>query len=135
MDPQRARTRLNEERARLERIRDALLADPETGPEARSATQLERDAEDLDDLGTDTFDHSRDATILEEVTEQLGEIDAAFQRLEEGTYGRSVLSGEPIGDDRLEALPAARYTVEEQARVDRMNGLGHPSRGPRPAPR
>ena len=35
-----------------------------------------------------------------------------------GTYGLSVESGEPIPDDRLEAVPWAERTVEEQARYD-----------------
>ena len=38
---------------------------------------------------------------------------ADLQRLEEGTYGRSVRSGAPIPDERLEADPAAELTVEE----------------------
>ena len=35
-----------------------------------------------------------------------------------GTYGLSVDSGEPIPDDRLEAIPWAERTVEEQSRYD-----------------
>ena len=39
--------------------------------------------------------------------------DRAEHRLDEGTFGRSVRSGLPIPDDRLEADPAAELTVEE----------------------
>ena len=40
-------------------------------------------------------------------------IDRALHRLDDGTYGRSVLSGKPIPDERLEADPAAELTIEE----------------------
>jgi DnaK suppressor protein len=44
---------------------------------------------------------------------RLDAIDRALHRLDEGTYGRSTLSGEPIPDERLEADPAAELTIEE----------------------
>jgi DnaK suppressor protein len=45
--------------------------------------------------------------------DRLAAIDRALRRLDEGTYGRSVRSGVPIPDERLEADPAAELTVEE----------------------
>ena len=50
--------------------------------------------------------------------ERLGAIERAEARLADGTYGRSVRSGVPIPDERLEADPAAELTVEEQAAAD-----------------
>jgi DnaK suppressor protein len=44
---------------------------------------------------------------------RLDAIDRAFKRLDDGTYGRSVKSGVPIPDERLEADPAAELTIEE----------------------
>ena len=44
---------------------------------------------------------------------------AIERRLEEGTYGLSVESGQPIPDARLEGVPWAERTVEEPARYDR----------------
>ena len=49
---------------------------------------------------------------------QLAAIERAEQRLADGTYGLSVESGKPIPDARLEAMPTAERTVEEQARYD-----------------
>jgi DnaK suppressor protein len=46
-------------------------------------------------------------------------IERAERRLEEGTYGLSVESGQPIPDARLEAIPWAERTAEEQTRYDR----------------
>lgn len=135
MDPKRARTRLNEERERLEGVRRAILGDPATRGDASSIDELSTLDQHPGDVGTETFEHEKNASMLEDVERQLREVDAAFQRLEDGTYGRSVLSGEPIGDERLEALPAARFTVEEQAEVDREQELRPSGNGPRPAPR
>jgi DnaK suppressor protein len=49
--------------------------------------------------------------------DRLDAIERALQRLDNGTYGRSVRSGAPIPDERLEADPAAELTIEE-ARAD-----------------
>ncbi len=43
--------------------------------------------------------------------EQLDGIDAALQRIDDGTYGRCEACGEPIGEARLEAIPAARFCI------------------------
>ena len=49
-------------------------------------------------------------------------IDRALQKIEEGTYGFSDMSGDPIPTDRLEAAPDAIYTVAEQAARERIGG-------------
>ena len=70
-----------------------------------------------DDAG-ELFEEERDAGLAEKLREQLAAIERAEERLMQGTYGLSVESGEPIPDDRLEAVPWAERTVEEQARYD-----------------
>jgi DnaK suppressor protein len=42
-------------------------------------------------------------------------VDRAEARLAAGTYGLSVESGTPIPDERLEAVPTAERTVDEEA--------------------
>jgi DnaK suppressor protein len=49
----------------------------------------------------------------------LAAIERAERRLADGTYGLSVETGEPIPDERLEVMPAAERTAEEQARFER----------------
>ena len=44
-------------------------------------------------------------------------MERAEARLADGTYGRSVETGAPIPDARLEALPTAERTVEEEQRA------------------
>jgi DnaK suppressor protein len=100
MEEQHARELLARERARVE----AALAD------------LERPD---DDGETDSFDPGDAAPgLLETLQEELAAIESAERRLAEGVYGRSVQSGEPIPDARLEAIPWAERTASEQARLD-----------------
>ena len=89
MDEARARELLSSERERIERT----LAGVESGDEAEPSPDPADDATRLSDR----------------------EVDAglAEARLAQGTYGLSVESGKPIPDERLEAIPWAERTVEE----------------------
>lgn len=71
------------------------------------------------DEGTELYEDERDAGLSAPLREELAAIERAERRLEEGTYGRSIDSGEPIPDARLEAVPWAERTVEEQSRYER----------------
>ena len=71
------------------------------------------------DVATEVFDEELEQGLAEQLRERLAAIERAERRLEEGTYGLSVESGQPIPDARLEAIPWAERTVEEQARYDR----------------
>lgn len=55
---------------------------------------------------------------LQEVEEQLGDIDAALHRLDEGTYGTCQSCGRAIPDERLEADPTARRCADCQLASD-----------------
>lgn len=111
MDPARARELLDRERARIEKTikdveserRDDALYDDQHG-EDRSA-----------DLAREELEEGQ----LETLREELAAVERAEQRLAEGTYGLSIESGEAIPDERLETVPWAERTVEEQARYER----------------
>lgn len=74
---------------------------------------------DTDAVGTETFDRERDLAILEQVEAELSEVERALQRLEAGTYGTCEACGKPIDDARLEAVPAARFCLEDEAAAER----------------
>ncbi|MDG0793669.1 TraR/DksA C4-type zinc finger protein [Cohnella ginsengisoli] len=63
------------------------------------------------DLGTETFERERDAAIDQRYFERRDDVERALAKMEDGTYGLCEISGEPIGYDRLEAMPAARYSI------------------------
>jgi DnaK suppressor protein len=111
MEPERARELLARERTRLERALAELK--PSGGEELSQIDQH------IADAGSDLFEEERDAGLAIRLREELAAVERAEERLANGTYGLSVESGEPIPDARLEALPTAERTVEEQARRDR----------------
>jgi DnaK suppressor protein len=110
VEPERARELLAAERQRIETALAGLRP-----AESGELTELDQHPADA---GTETFEEERDAGIAESLEEELAAVARAEQRLEEGTYGRSIESGEPIPDARLEAVPWAERTAEEQSRIE-----------------
>jgi DnaK suppressor protein len=110
---ERQRERLLGLRDELVRIREGMAADEVDLGETEGDTTL-----DSGDLSQDIFTREMDASIGEQVERRLGEVDRALQKVEEGTYGLSDDSGEPIPRGRLEAVPEALRTVEEQQRFE-----------------
>ncbi len=111
MDSDRARELLALERARIEEAIAALNRD---GPLEASDRQEPSDA-GSEDLYQDEFNAGR----ADDLHRGLAAVERAEARLADGTYGVSVDSGEPIPDGRLEAVPTAERTVEEQERQAR----------------
>jgi DnaK suppressor protein len=74
------------------------------------------------EAGPDLLDAEVSRATAEPLREELDAIARAEARLENGTYGISVESGEPIPDARLEAIPWAERTAEEQAGFDASAG-------------
>jgi DnaK suppressor protein len=107
MDRERARARLSKERTRVEKE----LADLGESPPGSD------EPEDFGDSGSELDQSGRDSAIRDDLKRTLAAIERAEQRLEDGTYGASVVSGKPIPDKRLEALPWAERTVEEERYV------------------
>lgn len=64
------------------------------------------------DVGTETFERSRDLAIDNNLSSQLDQINDALKRMETGEYGICQASGEPIPFERLKAIPYTAYTVE-----------------------
>ncbi len=108
------RERLVGLREELVRIREGMAADEEDLGEAEGDS-----TPDSGDMSQDMFTREMDASIGEQAERRLGEIDRALQKVEEGTYGLSDDSGKPIPTGRLEAVPEAIRTVEEQQRFER----------------
>jgi DnaK suppressor protein len=108
MDPQHARELLAAERQRLE----GLLAGRKPFDDG------EFDRFDEADLGSDTYIEELDEGLADDLRNELEAVERAEKRLDEGTYGLSVESGEPIPDERLEVNPTAERTAAEQDRFE-----------------
>lgn len=70
------------------------------------------------DMGTEVFDEEEQLSVRLSIEGELAGVDHAIQRVQDGTYGICEMCGQPIGDDRLAALPSARLCVRDQQRVD-----------------
>jgi DnaK suppressor protein len=108
MDPERARELLAAERARIERAL-AQLGHQNSGELS--------DQEDPGNMASDLYQDELDQGLADDLREDLAAVERAEARLAAGTYGLSIESGEPIPDERLEILPTAERTVEEEARL------------------
>jgi DnaK suppressor protein len=106
VNPERARELLAGERERIERAL-ARLRHQDTGEPA--------DEEDPANQGADLYQDELDEGLADDLREELAAVERAEARLAAGTYGVSIESGKPIPDDRLEALPTAERTTEEEA--------------------
>jgi len=106
MDADRVRTLLAAERRELEQ---AL--------ERRGHQDDGDDAGWLEpgNLAADLYLDELDEGLAEDLRDRLAALERAEGRLAAGTYGLSVESGKPIPDQRLEALPTAERTVEEES--------------------
>jgi DnaK suppressor protein len=109
VDKERARQLLQEQRERIQRELGELRAD-------RGDSELSSIDQHPADSGSELFELERDRSMVERLEHELEAIQRAERRIEEGTYGVSVESGEPIPDGRLEIVPWADRTAKEQAR-------------------
>jgi RNA polymerase-binding transcription factor len=112
VDADRARELLRRERERVEQELASLRAD-------RGDGELSNMDQHTADAGTELFENERDRSMVDRLEGELEAIERAERRVEEGTYGISVDSGEPIPDARLEAVSWAERTAQEQSRYER----------------
>jgi DnaK suppressor protein len=110
MEPDRARALLAQERARIERAL-AHLRREDTGELA--------DQDEPADQASDLYENELDEGLADQLRGALAAVERAEARVAAGTYGLSIESGRPIPDERLEALPTAERTADEQERYDR----------------
>jgi RNA polymerase-binding transcription factor DksA len=111
IDEAHARERLEADRQRVE----GLIAGLEGEGLGQSESEQSGELADYDqhpaDTASDTFEREKDLAILEQLEGELAEIEAALQRLDEGTYGVDEQTGEPINPERLDAIPTARTNI------------------------
>jgi RNA polymerase-binding transcription factor len=113
MEEEQARALLRAERQRLERLLASVDADHDRVAPADEV------AEDLADGADRRTIEATDEAVARQLHHRMQALQRAEARLAAGAYGRSVLSGRPIPDERLEAFPLAELTVDEEAARER----------------
>lgn len=125
MEPDDSRARLAEEQQRLQSIKQEL--DGVRGEDQSESThELSSYDQHPADVATETYEREKDLSILDSVEGELADIEHALQRLDDGTYGTCEACGKPIGDERLEAMPATRYCLEDQGLAEREQLVAAP---------
>jgi RNA polymerase-binding transcription factor DksA len=83
------------------------------GAEGDTGLNYDSNFADSSQVTAERSDAERLATDLQE---SLDEVDAALERLTAGTYGVCEVCAKPIGEARLEAMPAARLCIDDAAK-------------------
>jgi DnaK suppressor protein len=106
---------IEQQRRKLTQLREQLLRATRTGEteEAEIRSQSLGEAHESEDDAQKLALLEIDGTAVERSMQRLVRIERALQKIEDGTYGLSDASGEPIPRARLEAMPEAIYTVSE----------------------
>jgi RNA polymerase-binding transcription factor DksA len=112
MDMQAVRERLEAEKARLEGVLAAAGRDP-AGAEGVRPDQLPAEQ------AAETLNRELDTSVELRVRTELAHVEAALHRLDIGRYGLCEVCGGEIAEARLEAMPAARFCVADQARAEK----------------
>jgi DnaK suppressor protein len=105
METDRARELLAAERKRIERELAGVKHEDDSEP---------ADEFDPANLASDLYQDEFNEGRADDLREQLAALERAETRLADGIYGLSVESGEPIPDERLEAVPTAELTADEE---------------------
>ena len=129
-DDEKLPTFLDKQKSKLLQVRDSLL-DLMTGV---SRDTLRSRAEDNEasglgmhqaDAGSAAYDRDFALNLLSQEQDVLYEIEEALKRVDAGTYGICEMSGKPIPQGRLEAIPFARFTVECQTQIEKRQKAVH----------
>ena len=103
-------------------LRDQLLA--QAGKLARDATEgTPSYSMHMADAGTDSFDRDFALSMLSSDQDALYEIEQAIKRIESGSYGVCELTGKPIPESRLQAIPWTRFSADAQRQLERDGAL------------
>jgi len=120
------------EKQKLEYFRGVLLEQRRRAIEdleSERATALQGDDGVVDSGEQSELDLNR-STALDlagRESESIEEIDEALLRIDNGTYGQCDRCGKPIDEERLKAMPTARYDADCQAAIEANQGVETPS--------
>jgi DnaK suppressor protein len=108
------------QRQRLEAMQRRLLGGEEDTIADERAQQEEHgfEAEEFEDAAQRTEQDVANQALHDVNDQRIADIQRALEKIDEGTYGLSDESDEPIPQARLDAVPEAILTVDEQSKRD-----------------
>jgi len=115
VDPDDSRKRVMDEKTRVEGLIHNLKDELGGGSENDELSELSDYDQHPADTASETFEREKDVSILEQLEDELAELQAALERIDQGTYGIDEVTGEDIAPERLAAFPTARTNVDTEA--------------------
>ncbi|GAB5411109.1 MAG: TraR/DksA family transcriptional regulator [Chlamydiales bacterium] len=107
-------------RKELLKLRDQLSGNlEEVSKEVRSPEEGKGLSQHQADAGTDDFVRNVSLNVGSKEREILDQIERALEKIDEGTYGKCDASGKDIPVKRLNAIPYATRTADEQEKFER----------------
>ena len=105
------------ERQLVERLGKEVETARQPAEEQPNASDLAR----VDELKEEYF------TLADTDSAILAQVRAALRRIDEGTYGKCVVDGEPIEEKRLESVPWTPYCLKHQSALEQRARIRTPS--------
>lgn len=124
-------TNFNILRSRLESERERLIEEFKQSKASAAPTEERREGSPFgkrEEEATETLALEKRLVLEKRIREQLTDVEHALHKFEEGTYGLCDNCGQPIGPDRLEALPQASLCMNCKAQQAK-NAKGKSSSG------
>jgi DnaK suppressor protein len=119
VDTKRFRGMLLEERKRVADAIEYLHEETPGSLEDETEEIVGNSDNHLGDTATATLDREIDYSLEENSEQVLRSIDAALQRIDDGTYGTCETCGQPISEERLEAIPYATQCIDCRRKGER----------------
>ncbi|MBI3910839.1 MAG: TraR/DksA C4-type zinc finger protein [Armatimonadetes bacterium] len=117
-DRERFRSLLLAERERLLKQLRKLETLDQSASQGEEVGELAHYDEHEADVATETFLREQDQAIQRSLQDELHQVEAALNRIQDGTYGRCERCGKPIDPERLELLPYVTLCVEDANRIE-----------------
>jgi len=120
MDTDEIRDSLASEAERLATMRDDIRVEEDFDSDlVDRSTEISSADQHPADAASEQQQREIDLSLLEQVEAELSDVERALHKLDQGTYGTCEACGEPIGEERLVAQPAARFCVDDQAQAEK----------------
>ncbi len=112
-------------KTRLETKRDELRSSianlTEANPTPTDPIESGLGSQDFEEVAVDFLETQQEQSILVNEQALLTEVERALQRISDGTYGKCVTCGQPIPEERLEAIPWAARDIKCEEQLEQRN--------------
>ena len=93
----------------------------EAHPKVVGPEEASEGSQEFEEIAVDFLEMQLEQSILVNEQALLQEVESALERIEDGTYGRCVVCGQPILEKRLEAVPWAARCVKDEEQLEQGN--------------